>query len=282
VAVVIIVFGWLLPSLGVDYGEVWDAIQTLTGSQMAILLVLGLGRIVLEGAALLPVVPGINLWQATVAWSTSTGVANVIPGPWDLPLRYSCYVSWGVSPHNALLSFPLGGVFTLIIKLSLPVIAVVLLLIDGKTDWWVILLAAIGLVAMVVIIVVFVGIVRSERFAAKLGQLSNQAIGWLSDRLKRDRPEDVEEKLLKFRADGLDPQYRVGMGIAGDTRRLRHAVRDPAGLASLHGHHEPADRLGGGVRRVRIGDADHHDPDHSGRRWRRRVLLHCPVHSDRR
>ena len=39
---VVLVFGWLLPSLGVNYEEVLEAIKTLTGSQMAVLLVLGL------------------------------------------------------------------------------------------------------------------------------------------------------------------------------------------------------------------------------------------------
>lgn len=204
IVVVVVVFGWLLPSLGVNYEEVLEAIKTLTGSQMAILLVLGLARIVVEGAALLPVVPGINLWQAIVTWSSSTAVANVIPGPFDIPIRYSQYVGWGVSSHNALLSFPLGGIFTLIVKLSLPVIAVVLLLIDGKADDWVILLAVIGLVVMVVLIGMFVGIVRSMAFARKVGSWANGAAAWLARQFKRDAPEDVEEKLLQFRADGVE------------------------------------------------------------------------------
>lgn len=204
IAVVVLVFGWLLPSLGVNYEEVLEAIQTLTGGQMAFLLILGLVRIVIEGAALLPVVPGISLWQATVAWSSSTAVANVIPGPWDIPIRYSQYVGWGVSSHNALLSFPLGGIFTLIVKLSLPVIAVVLLLIDGKADDWVILLAVIGLVVMVVLIGVFVGIVRSVPFARKIGSWADRTAEWVAQKLNRDAPEDVEEKLLQFRADGIE------------------------------------------------------------------------------
>ena len=76
VGVILPVFGWLLPSLGVDYEEVWTAIRTLTGQQLIFLLILALIRIVLEGRALLPVVPLINLWQGIVAWSSSTGVVG--------------------------------------------------------------------------------------------------------------------------------------------------------------------------------------------------------------
>ena len=204
VAVIVLVFGWLLPSLGIDYEEVWAAIQTLTGQQIFLLLLMALFRVVLEGWALLPVVPGINLWQGIVAWSSSTGVANVIPGPWDVPIRYAQYISWGVSPHDAVLSFPLGGIFTFLVKLGLPVVAVILLLIDGKADDWVILLAVIGLVVMVGTIFVLAGVIRSESFARKVGNWAQRAVAWLARTFKRDAPADVEDRLMTFRADGLE------------------------------------------------------------------------------
>lgn len=209
IMVVLVVFGIILPGL-IDYDLVFAAIGSLSMEQAAILLVVALVRMVAEGAVFVPVLPGLRLGQATVAWSGSTAAASLVPGPWDMLIRYRMYRGWGFAPSAATLSFPLSGLFTWVVKLLLPVTAIAWLLVDGDVDATVWLLAGIGLVLLVTGSLVIRSVVQSERAALRIGGVAGRAVSNVMVRFHREPIEDMDERVLGFRREALQTLGQTG------------------------------------------------------------------------
>ena len=106
----IFVYGILLPRF-IDYQAVLDALQALTGAQLAVMLVLGLIMWVLASSVQAALLPGLGLVHSTESFLSGQAVSNTIPGPVDLAVRYILYRQWGHAPEPSSLSIVLAGVF---------------------------------------------------------------------------------------------------------------------------------------------------------------------------
>ena len=65
-----------------------------------------------------------------VAFLGPAAVTSVVPGPSDLPIRYQMFTSWGRTTGEATLAVAAGGIFSIGVKLALPIIAAIGLLIS--------------------------------------------------------------------------------------------------------------------------------------------------------
>jgi uncharacterized membrane protein YbhN (UPF0104 family) len=111
----------LLPRF-VDYAQVLASLQALTPAQIAVVFALGFVTWVGSGAVQAALLPGLGLRHSTVSWLAGQGVANTIPGPVDLAVRYILYRQWGHPPVPSSLSIVLAGVFDQLAALSMPVV----------------------------------------------------------------------------------------------------------------------------------------------------------------
>lgn len=202
-ALLYLVFFQLLPSM-IDYDEVWAAMQSLTGEQLFWLFILGSLRLIVEGWAYVPTLRGLKVWQGTLAYTTSTAWANVIPIPLDMPIRWEMYRTWGFVTDKIVLSFPLSGVFTIIVKLGLPVLALGALLLNGTTSSNVVWGFVIGLVGLLATIGVMLAVVRSKKFTIKLSNWVGSAVTWIVGRFKKTVDYDFRNEALELRKTALD------------------------------------------------------------------------------
>ena len=69
-----------------------------------------------------------------LAYLAPAAVTALVPGPSDLPLRYRMLTSWGSGGSEATLALAASGLFSVGIKLVLPVIAAVGLLVSDRAD----------------------------------------------------------------------------------------------------------------------------------------------------
>ena len=75
-------------------------------------------------------VPGLAVRHGIVAFLGPASVTSVVPGPSDLPIRYRMLTSWGHTTGEATLAVAAGGIFSIGIKLVLPVIAAIGLVVS--------------------------------------------------------------------------------------------------------------------------------------------------------
>ena len=83
--------------------------------------------------------------------------------------------SWGFSKSRITLSVVVSGIWNNFAKLAMPIIALALLALEGGAGGGRILSALIGFGALVTAIVVFALILRSEEYAARVGDSSRPA-----------------------------------------------------------------------------------------------------------
>lgn len=198
-----LVFFKFLPSM-IDYNQVVEAIKSLTGEQIFWLFVLGTLRLFVEGWAYVPTLRHLRVWQGTLAYTTSTAWANVIPIPLDMPIRWKMYRTWGFATDKILLSFPLSGIFTILVKLALPALALGALLLSGgansNTFWGFVISVA----ALAVTLGATVAVVRSRKFTIKLSGWLEKIARWGAGLFKKKVDYDFQKEALGIRDAAMD------------------------------------------------------------------------------
>ena len=208
-ALVLIIFGWLLPKV-IDYQEVAAALGTLAAWQFAVLLVAGLIVFIPSGWLYSLLAPGLTLGQGMIAWTASTGVGSTVPAV-NLVVRFGMYRSWGVSVESSMLGIFLTGVFDNVVRFSLPVIAVLLTVALGFEGLpsAVIWIAVIAAVIVTCTLIVAIGVARSERFAARLGDMAERVVNWGLAKVKRPARSGIADKVVAVRDLALDTVLAV-------------------------------------------------------------------------
>lgn len=196
---IVFIFGWLLPQV-IDYQEIGAALASLEWWQFVVLLVAGLIVYLPEGWLYALLVPGLTWVRGIASWVGSTGVGSTIPAM-DLVVRFGMYRSWGATTQNSMLGIFLSGVFDNITKFSLPVISVLLMVVLGVSGipGAIIWIAAIAAVIVAATLVVAVGVIRSERFAAWLGRTGETIANWFLKLVKRSPMSGLGDRILGLR-----------------------------------------------------------------------------------
>jgi uncharacterized membrane protein YbhN (UPF0104 family) len=198
VAYLVVVFGILLPAV-IDYGDMLDAFRSAPPAGLALVSVIGVGCWVLEGLAIKALMPGLSTVRAVTAFLAMAAVGNTVPGPFNLPVGYAMFRSWGIPPGLSALALTLNSLLSQVGKLLLPAIAILLLTVLGRIPGWGILVAV--AISVPVGLGSFVGIwvLRSEAFARRVGAMASRTSDAVARRVHRPQPGDMTGRLLDFR-----------------------------------------------------------------------------------
>lgn len=186
VIVVLIVAGIVLAGIfdDLDPAKIRDALSELTDAEMISLFMGWMIWIGAQGLQTASLVDGLPARRGVLAFLGPSAVASVIPGPSDLPVRYSMYQSWGTPPDEAATAVAASGVFSVGSQLLLPAFAGVAIAVSGiQVDGFLTVIVAATLILAVVIVLA----------AVLLG--SEQRTGWAADKL--DAPMRAALKLLR-------------------------------------------------------------------------------------
>jgi uncharacterized protein (TIRG00374 family) len=107
--------------------------------------------------------------------------------------------SWGFSKSRITVSVLVSGIWNNFAKLALPILAVSLLALEGGAGGGRIVSAFIGLGALVAAIVVFALILKSEEFAAKVGNWAARVATRLRRIFRKGPVEGYDLAVVKFR-----------------------------------------------------------------------------------
>src|SRR5919198_4988276 len=132
-AIVVGVFVYAIPKLA-DYSKVWDAITGLSLGQVLALIGVTAFNIVSYWPQMVGSLPGLTMPQAAVNNQSSTTVANTVPGGGFIAngVTIGMYRSWGFSGAEIGLSMLTTAIWNSFIKLGLPIVAVVILAVQGS------------------------------------------------------------------------------------------------------------------------------------------------------
>jgi uncharacterized membrane protein YbhN (UPF0104 family) len=204
VGILVFVFVVVLPRV-VDFQAVGAALAKLTAGQLVVLAAATIVAYVASSAPAKVLLPELSWPHAVGADLAGRAVASTIPGPTDLAIRFVLYRQWAIPADRASAGIVFAGLFEPLSSLVLPLIATIGVIVTGHvTEPRVFLVAAIGLVVLVIAAALIVGVVRSESLARRIGN----GLDWLARHLwtlfRRTPPAGIVEGVLDFRERAKD------------------------------------------------------------------------------
>jgi putative heme transporter len=124
------------------------------------------------------VTPGLGFWRAMAMTQSTTAVANTVPAGigsvLGIGMTHGMLESWGYSRSRTTTAVLVSEVWNSFIKLGLPVLALALVALQGGAGGGRVVAALLGIAGLVVAVVVFAAMLRSEEVARRFGLLAGR------------------------------------------------------------------------------------------------------------
>ena len=274
IAAILLVFLVLLPRIA-NYSDVWDVVTGLSNEALVALAAATAINVATYGPPWMAALPGLNYRQSMVLTQTSSAISIAVPGgdAVGLAASYAMLRSWGYRSNAIAVAVVVTGAWNQIVNVTLPMLALALLLLTGGSST---LLLTAGLIGMGVIVFMATALVlafRSDRAGAGLGRPARSAAPTGALRLVRRTPRSGwGAAMVRFRGETVHLLARrwhvitlaafVGhLTVFGVLLVCLRAT----GVPSIGGD------VGGGDGGLGSGAPADRRPDHAGRRRHRRA-----------
>ena len=195
----------VLPTMA-DFGEVWDAIRSLTWLETTSLLVVAGWNIITYQFIIMAALPGLTALRAFVVGQISTAVTNTLPGgsAIGVGVTYAMFSSFGFGAGSIAIASVVTGVWNTFVKLALPVVALALLTFQGRSN------AALQSAALtgVAVLIGAIGLLALIMSSARAARRAGERIGAIASRLvrpfKRGPFQQWGAGFVRFRSQSID------------------------------------------------------------------------------
>lgn len=243
--IVVAVFFFLFPKMG-DYKAAF--------TQIADMELIWIGALVLASAINIGVYPlTTSAAMPEVGYRTSFinrqagfSISNLLPGGGAVAAatQYAILARYGVPAARAAAAVTADAIWTYLLILGLPAVAVTLLVADGHSATAYVTIAAIGLGAVVLSIVGIVYVLRSQSTARRVGASLQVPTNWVYG-LIRKSPPDLAEALGTFNTHAslmVSTRWRQ-LSITNVVAQLAPLLVLIVGLAGLGAFPEPVNLI---------------------------------------
>ncbi len=205
-AVIVLIFWKVIPQVtGSNYQQAFANLEKMTPGALIIIVITVVAYLIAYGFPFMAATPGLKYWRSQQVNQAAFAISNGVPagGAFGLAVQYAMLATFRIPGSTATAAITAVGLWSIFVSLGLPILGVAALSVEGGNSSynWV---APLGLGILIVIIVGFVLIMRSEKLAASVGRLGNRLINPLRGRVTRLKDLDLVAPICKFRADMYD------------------------------------------------------------------------------
>jgi uncharacterized protein (TIRG00374 family) len=198
-----LIFGVIIPSFA-DYSEVWDALTSIEPAAALLLAVLAMTVEGCKAGSYAVLTTGLGFKWAFVSQEAAVVVSNTVPGPSGTAARYVSYRKFGVTAEDFGRSYVVNSAWSNAVPLILPTVALLLLATQQDVPSNVIVLALVGLAVSIVALAIAITVMRSERYAYRIGEWFGRLLNWGRGLVRRPPEEEVGQAVVRFRFEALD------------------------------------------------------------------------------
>lgn len=215
---VIGVFAFVLPRVA-DYGDVWDAVTSLSAAGIAALAVAALINLLTFGPPWVAALPGLSYLHALVMSQASTAAASVLPGgdAVGMGLSYSMLRRWGFTPEQVTVATAATAVWNAFANVVFAVAAVGLLAASGETHPLLTTTAVIGSSIVAVSIALFAVALNDDGNARLIGGFAQRLWNRVAHVVKRQPASGWDDWLVGFRREAVGLLRRRWLALTGAT-----------------------------------------------------------------
>ena len=218
VAVIGLVFFYALPKFA-DFSSVGRALGRMTWVELVTLIAIAAWNQATYWLVMVSSLPGSNVWQAMKINQASTAVSNTLPGGSAVgtAVTYGMYSAYGFTRSEIALALVTAGLWNNFVKLSMPVLAVILIFLVGEPSTAQLGAAVAGIAFLVAVLGVGAAILGSERAAIRIGDRAAKLAGPARRLAKRSDAEGWGAGLGRFRSRSIDLLRRRGVALTLST-----------------------------------------------------------------
>jgi uncharacterized protein (TIRG00374 family) len=215
-AVIVLIFVRVIPQIG-SYQDAVTSLESMSAGAVACIVVSVLVYLAAYGLPFRAATPGLSYWRSQQLNQGAFAISNGVPagGAFGLGVQYAMLASYGVGPTVSTAAITAVGVWSIFVTLGLPILGVAAIQLSGQAASSYFWPAVLGLLVLVVAVVGFALIVRSENAARRIGSIGNRTAGPLVRRFRKGRSLDLVPAALKFRSDIADLVTRRWPAITG-------------------------------------------------------------------
>jgi len=204
VALVVGVVAFGLPRVA-DYGEVWDAITSLSTLGVAALSISAIVNLLTFAPPWMAAFPGLSFLHALVLSQASTAASSVLPGgdAVGIALSFSMLRRWGFTVEQVTVGSAATTVWNAFANVVFAVAAVAFLAIGGESHPLLTTAAVIGTAAVAVSIALFAIALHDDGNARLVGRIAQRLWNRIARLLRRMPADDWEERLVGFRREAV-------------------------------------------------------------------------------
>jgi len=193
VAVLALIVFRVMPQVG-SYSAAADALRAMSVSALVLIALAVVVYLLWYGLPFVAAAPGLGYPRAQQLNQAAFAIGNGVPGggAFGLGVQYAMFASWGYPPVGAAAAIAAIGVWSLFVTLGLPVLGVLALVVSGQAAGPYVLGAVLGLAALVVLVVGFALVMRSETAAARVGSWGDAAVARLPQRVRVKVPSPAQ------------------------------------------------------------------------------------------
>jgi uncharacterized membrane protein YbhN (UPF0104 family) len=177
------------------------AIELITAPMLVASVVLGLVNLATNWPPIVVALPGLRVREAAVTNTAGAALSNTVPegGAVATGLNYAMLRSWGFTLGDTTSEVLVTGTWSQLMKYTLLAIGLVAVVLQGWGPAGVVWVA-LGLTVLVALAIVLLTLVlRSERFAKRLGAWCDRVVGRLRRRITRIPDPGLTEGVPLFR-----------------------------------------------------------------------------------
>ena len=215
-AVIVLIFVRVIPQIG-SYQGALTAMKSMSAGSIAWVGVTVLVYLAVYGLPFMAATPGLAYWRSQQLNQGAFAISNGVPagGAFGLGVQYAMLASYGVEPTVSTAAITAVGVWSIFVTLVLPILGVAALQVSGEDVSAYFWPAMLGLLILVVAILAFAFIIRSENAARRVGSLGNRMLAPIARRFSKVRNADLVSMLLGLRRDIAELVGRRWLAITG-------------------------------------------------------------------
>jgi putative heme transporter len=204
-AVVVVTFAVVLPRIA-SYQDVWEAVRTLDTRWLVALGIAVAANVVTYAPPWMIALPGLRFRQAMPFTQASTAFTYVAPGGGLVGMAgsYGLLRTWGFAPNEVARAVTVTGIWNQLANLLLPVIAVMLLGIEGGRDAFLTTVAVVGASVFTVVVGVLTLVLWTDAFARAVGDVAERLVSRLLRLVRRGPVSGWPDAFVRFRQETVD------------------------------------------------------------------------------
>lgn len=190
--IMVAVFAFLFPKFG-SYEKAFTQIAALPAAWIAVLVAAGLLNILAYPLTAIAAIPGLSYRAAFVDRQAGFLVSNILPGGGAVAVgtQYSILAKYGVPPTKSAAAVSADAIWTYLMVLGTPALAVVLLVLEGRSAAGYTTAAVVGIIVVVASVLGIWLVLRSRSSAEGLGRRLQPLADRIWGLIKRPAPDLV-------------------------------------------------------------------------------------------